>query len=172
MSELASALAVLEKTVPNPSQGLPDLIFYYISRTTPLVNVDLLVQDPTRGTLLSWRDDTYSGRGWHVPGGIIRHQEKIEDRIRHVARLELRAEVSFDPAPLAINEIITREQRDRSHFISLLYRCRLKAGCEDVDQLLQPGMPGYLQWHTEPPANMISWHEIYRGYLERICIEV
>lgn len=163
---LSDAVAILDDAVPNPGHGLPEPVFYYISRTTPLINVDLLVQDPSLGTLLAWRDDIYSGTGWHVPGGIIRYKEKIEDRIHQVAKVELQAVVcKFNPVPLAVNEIIAHGQRNRGHFISLLYSCQLATGFEVADQKLPSGMPGYLQWHVEPPPDLLSWHEIYRCFL-------
>ena len=42
---ISDAIEILERHVPNPSVGLPDEVFYYISKTTPLVNVDLLIKD-------------------------------------------------------------------------------------------------------------------------------
>src|SRR4030042_2731238 len=77
---IAEAIAALDRQVPNPSAGLPEELFLYISRTTPLVNVDLLIKDENGRTLLAWRDDQYSGKGWHVPGGIGRFKEPLERR--------------------------------------------------------------------------------------------
>ncbi|MDD5746082.1 MAG: NUDIX hydrolase, partial [Candidatus Omnitrophica bacterium] len=67
--DIAQAIAVLNEKVTNPSAGLPQELFYYISSITPMINVDLLVKDEKGRTLLAWRDDRYSGRGWHIPGG-------------------------------------------------------------------------------------------------------
>jgi colanic acid biosynthesis protein WcaH len=86
---IAEAIAVLDKHVPNPSTGLPDELFYYISKTTPLVNVDLLIKDEKGRTLLSWRNDQYCGRGWHIPGGIVRLKETLEARVKKVANLSI-----------------------------------------------------------------------------------
>ena len=79
------AIAFLEKEVPNPSAGLPDELFYYISKTTPLVNVDLLIKDENGRILLAWREDPIAGIGWHIPGGIIRFKETF-------------AEIEYSPA--------------------------------------------------------------------------
>ena len=54
---------IFEKGVLNSSQGLTDSIFYYISKTTILVNSDLLVKDEDERTLLVWMDDQYAGFG-------------------------------------------------------------------------------------------------------------
>jgi colanic acid biosynthesis protein WcaH len=56
-------LATLEAWAPEPAAGLPEELFLLFSRFMPLVNVDLLVQDERRGTLLTWREDEFYGPG-------------------------------------------------------------------------------------------------------------
>lgn len=163
--DTAAAVRMLVEAVPNPEAGLPDDVFYYISRTTPLINVDLLVKDSRGRTLLAWRDDPYAGTGWHIPGGIIRFKEEIETRIRKVSLAELGTLVDYDAAPLAINELIHRDRDLRAHFISLLYACRLPDDFIPDNRGRSPGDAGYLQWHTSCPDNLIQFHGIYRKYL-------
>src|SRR5947209_6885664 len=115
--EISAAISVLESAIGDPRRGLPLEIFELVSRIAPLVNVDLLIQDAGR-TLLTWRDDEHFGAGWHVPGGIIRYKERADHRIRECARLELGAEVMFDPEPILVSEFIREEQNTRGHFIS------------------------------------------------------
>ena len=117
---IADAIAVLDKHVPNPSMGLPDEVFFYISKTTPLVNVDLLIKDENGRTLLSWRSDQYCGKGWHVPGGIIRFKEMLETRIKKVAETEIGTNISFEPIPIAFNQCIQPDLINRGHFITFL----------------------------------------------------
>ena len=83
--DLKDAIRCLDKAVNNAKTGLPDELFYFVTRLTPMVNVDLLVKDSRNRTLLAWRKDTSSGAGWHVPGGIVRYKEKLEDRIKQVS---------------------------------------------------------------------------------------
>ena len=71
------AIKFLENQIKNPSKGLPQEIFFFISRITPMINVDLLIKDEKGRTLLAWRDDEFY-KGWHIPGGIIRFKEKTE----------------------------------------------------------------------------------------------
>jgi colanic acid biosynthesis protein WcaH len=162
---VAEAVAALDASVPDPSQGLPDEVFYYVSRVTPMVNVDLLVKDERGRTLLSWRDDPYAGKGWHVPGGIIRFRETMETRIRQVAATEIGAPVSFDPLPLAINQIIHPERAIRGHFISLLFRCQLPGAFVPANRGLSRHDAGYLMWHGSCPDDLLELHGIYRSYL-------
>ena len=163
---LKQAITHLDKAAPNPSEGLPDDIFYYISRTTPLVNVDLLIKNSEKGTLLSWRDDPYSGQGWHIPGGIIRHKETIIQRIDKVALSEIGVSVVCDSSPISINEIIDKNQQNRSHFISMLFACYLKNELDLSKQTTLEHDVGHLRWFKKAPKDLLSWHEIYRTYID------
>ena len=162
---VAAAVAALDAHVPDPSQGLPDELFYYVSRVTPMVNVDLLVKDEQGRTLLAWRDDPLAGKGWHIPGGIIRFRETMETRIRQVAATEIGAPVGFDPIPLAINQIIHPERATRGHFISILFRCRLSGAFVPANKGLSRLDAGYLMWHNSCPDDLLALHRIYSSYL-------
>lgn len=158
---------ILKSWGQDPSRGLPEEIFLLVSSLTPLVNVDLLIQDESGRTLLTWRNDGYYPPGWHIPGGIIRYKEKIENRLKAVARQELEAEIDFDPTPLAIHEIIDDRRKVRGHFISLLYRCRLLSRLSE-SRRFQPANPRAddWMWHASFPPNMISVHAIYRSFFQ------
>jgi colanic acid biosynthesis protein WcaH len=162
---ITEAIAILDKKITNPRVGLPDEVFYFISRITPLINVDLLVKDEKGRTLLAWRDDEYTGTGWHVPGGIVRFKETLETRIKKVAELEIGAEVQFEPAPIAVNEIINKEKDIRGHFISILYKCSLSSSFVPKNKGLTEKDPGFLKWHEACPDNLLKFHEIYKKYL-------
>lgn len=161
---MKKALKILDGHSSNPRQGLPEDIFLFISRKTPMINVDLLIRDEKGRILLAWRKDRYSGAGWHLPGGIIRYKEKIEKRIKEVARLEIGAPVKFDKTPMAINQFILR-QKERAHFISLLYHCSLGSDFKPENKGLKPRDAGYLKWHNKPPANLIKVHKVYRKFM-------
>lgn len=163
---LSDVITFLDQQVVNPSEGLPDEIFYYISRMTPLINVDLLIKDENGRTLLAWRNDQYAGEGWHVPGGIVRFKETFEERIKKVAGTELGTSVNFDPIPIALNQLIHPERDVRGHFISLLYSCSLPAAFIPPNKGLAFGDRGYLMWHDYCPDKLITYHEIYRNLIQ------
>jgi ADP-ribose pyrophosphatase YjhB (NUDIX family) len=93
---MINLINTLEESISDPRRGLPEELFLFASRITPLVNVDLLVKDKLGKTLLTWRDDGYYPPSWHIPGGIIRYKETFAERIKEVARTELGAAVDFD----------------------------------------------------------------------------
>lgn len=156
----------MESLIKNPKEGLPKDIFLFVSRTTPMINVDLLIKNKQNQTLLTWRSDVYRSAGWHIPGGIIRYKETISDRIHAVAGGELGAGVKFKKSPLAINEVIIPPRRDRGHFISLLYECKLISSL-DKNRKFKKGIPkpGQWAWHNKCPDNIISVHKMYRKFI-------
>lgn len=161
------AIEFLDKLIPNPSSGLPEDVFLFISRMTPLVNVDLLIRDENGRILLSWRDDAYAGKGWHIPGGILRFKEKFETRVLKVAENEIGARITFDPTPIAINQTICTHNT-RGHFISLLYKCFLSSTFVPKNVGRKKSDNGYLKWHDICPKNLVKVHEIYRKYMRSI----
>jgi len=153
----------IESCVSNPNKGLLDDIFYFIGRMTPYINVDLLIKCPKRGLLLSWRDDDYAGRGWHIPGGIVRFRETIKDRILKVGFEELDIEIAEFKGPISTNEIIIKEQKERSHFISLLYECTIANN--QLDKLVAISNKNKkIAFFKKKPENLLKLHEIYRNY--------
>lgn len=149
-----------------PRTGLPEPIFEFVSSVTPMVNVDLLIRDKDKRILLAWREDKFSGKVWHIPGGIIRFQEKMETRIQQVARKELGTGVRWNGKIVAVNEIMSDHQ-ERGHFISFLVECVL----ENPDELMiwekdeKDRKAGELFWFSRCPYNFISCQKkVYESY--------
>jgi colanic acid biosynthesis protein WcaH len=165
-SDLAGSIRLLESRIGTRAEEWPEELFLFVSRITPLVNVDLLIRDARGRTLLSWRSDRFYGPGWHVPGGIIRFGETAAERIRIVARRELGADVEFDASPLLVHEGIHPDRRDRGHFVSLLYPCRL-ASDPDARQRFMPEapLPNQWMWHDRCPDNLIREQRDYACYI-------
>jgi ADP-ribose pyrophosphatase YjhB (NUDIX family) len=144
---------------------LPEELFLFVSRLTPLICVDLLIKDDQDRTLFTWRDDEIFGRGWHLPGGVIRHNERFEDRISKVGQLELGAELEYETVPLQYIQDIDPIKRNRGHFIAFLYSCRLVSEADPSRQYLN-GTPqvGEWAWFSDAPAPLLKVHEVYRSY--------
>jgi ADP-ribose pyrophosphatase YjhB (NUDIX family) len=161
---LRRCIETLEAAIGDPRYGLPEDVFRFVSRITPLVNVDLLVQDDRSRTLLTWRDDEFYGPGWHVPGGIIRYKESAADRMRACAREELGADVSSDPGPLLVSESI-RDQDTRGHHISLLFRCRLLTPPDEAKRAVSdPPSSGQWHWHERCPPDLLEAQRSYARF--------
>ena len=161
-----AAIKTLVDAVPDPTQGLADEVFYYISRTTPLVNVDLLIQDEAGRTLLAWRNDRYAGTGWHVPGGIVRFKESFETRIEKVAALEIGVPVQWESVPIAVHQFIHNNRAERGHFVSFLFKCFLTGSFNPPNWGLRSGDVGFLMWHGACPGDILPVQEVYRKFID------
>jgi len=154
------------KHIPNSKAGLPQEAFYFVSQLTPMINVDLLIKDKLGKTLLTWRDDKFYGPAWHIPGGIIRFKEKIEDRINKVAENELGCEVKFCTTPLDIREMMNKDRDIRGHFISMLYSCEIVGNPDNLKRSLDNNpRHGQWAWHEEAPQNLLRVHEPFRKFI-------
>jgi colanic acid biosynthesis protein WcaH len=164
--EINKTIDLLESYIDDPQKRLPEQVFLFLSRLTPMINVDLLIKNQQGQTLLTWREDNYWAPGWHIPGGIIRFKEKISDRIKAVALNELGAKVEFKPKPLATNEIIHPDRMERGHFISMLYECTLISPLdENLKCRNKTPQKGTWAWHDKCPDNLLEVHELYRKFI-------
>jgi colanic acid biosynthesis protein WcaH len=162
--DLHASIVAIESSVGNPRDGLPEDVFLLVSRLTPLVNVDLLIKDAEGRTLLTWRDDEYYGRGWHVPGSIIRYKETIDERVRACARDEIGADVTFDPVPLLVLESIDA-RADRGHMLSLLFLCHPLAPPDSARRAAASPSRGQWRWHSAVPPDLLGVHRRYAPFM-------
>lgn len=164
-SEECQAVKTIRESVGDASQGLPEEVFELASSIVPMINVDLLFQDRQGRILMIWREDPVCGCGWHIPGGIIRFKESIEERIQKTAQNELGVQIRFDSQLMAMNELIL-PQNLRGHFISLLYRCFLPEDFRfcpvaDPEKAYQTGD---MYWHEVCPRQWVQGQKaIYSG---------
>jgi ADP-ribose pyrophosphatase YjhB (NUDIX family) len=167
-SEIYRLLDQVLEHLPDSKQGLPQEVFYFLSQLTPLINVDLLIKDKAGRTLLTWRDDNYYGPAWHIPGGVIRFKELIEDRIIKVAESELGASVRFAPEPINVRGLIHPERDIRGHFISLLYLCELTSKPDPLRSFETGYSPkhGQWAWHERAPNDLLRVHEPFRKFID------
>ena len=152
-----------------PEDGLGQELFLLVSSLTPIVNVDLLVYNDQGQFLLTWRDDPHCGQGWHVPGGCIRFREKAEHRVREVARTELGiTEMSVEKDPIKVFEFEITDERnianqdERSHFITLVYRCHVPETYIIDNHGLTEHEVGYIKWFNKLPDDFLEIQDKYR----------
>ena len=151
----------------SPQDGLPDHLFKYVSSITPIINVDLLIHNPKKGIILSWRSDEFYGPGWHVPGGIIRFKENIVDRLYHVAKQEINLNQDLEFSFISINQIMNPNRDIRGHFISLLFACKLDNPKLD-NKNIEENKNGYFRWHDKLPKKIIKQHKRYEKYMKQL----
>ena len=167
INTLDEAVKILDDEIKDPRQGLPEDIFLFASRITPMVNVDLLIRNERDEVLLTWRGGNYYAPGWHVPGGIIRYKESMYERIEKVAQLEFGAKIHYEKTPILVNEIIRcPERKNRGHFISFLFDCQLISQLdEQLHHTVGEPQSEEWMWHKECPVDIIPVHLMYKEVL-------
>jgi len=154
-----------EKNKDNKILNVPDKLFQSISKIIPVVNTDLLVKNSKGEILLSWRDDTYSGNGWHVPGRIIRIKETFVDCLNRCAEMEIEVPLIINGNHIDVNEIIYSHKTVRSHFISFLYEAFMEDQyVNKINVYKKEGQVGFLKWFKECPDDLIEGQSLYRKY--------
>ncbi len=164
MHKLEEVIKEARAYVEDPTKGLPQELFLFLSEMLPLPNVDLLVHNEEGKVLLAWRNDPWWGSGWHIPGGIIRLKETFEERIQRTAAAELHTSVTFDEKPLEIVPIIAKEFKQRGHHITFVYNCKVPEDYRIDNGNLSEHDTGFLAWHETFPEDMLRCHEFYRKY--------
>ena len=154
----------MEEEGVDPTMGLPEELFILSTAIVPTVNVDLFITNKKHQLLLSWRNDQYAGKGWHIPGGCVRLRETMASRIKKTAWAELGSEIKFDPEPIVIREDIISEDRywlsnqlERSHNISFLFKCELPDSYKISDE------SGEIKWFDSIPEDLLPQHRNLYG---------
>lgn len=158
----------------NPTQGLPEKLFIFGTTLIPVSNVDLFITNEKGQVLLSWRDDKYYGKGWHIPGGCIRLRESWLERIQKTAVAELGTDVEVELTPLLVRESMTsqlrpwlKNQLKRTYNISMLFNCKLPKDYKINSERIDYGLEGYLKWFDAIPEDLLLCHrELYGDLLE------
>jgi len=166
-ARIREVIQELDGLFPDSRKGLPMELFYFVSRMTPLVNVDLLIRNDENALLLTWRHDQFY-KGWHIPGGIIRFKETAAERIKAVADSELGATVEADAAPCEVHEKQNCQRDIRGHFISLLYEARLTSDLDADRKCIDLDRPesGQWAWHGACPELLLPNHAGYRHFFK------
>ena len=170
MSRLTNQIDELKRCIQDegivPENRLGDELFLFASTLMPVVNVDLLVFNDKDQVLLSWRNDPHCGCGWHVPGGCLRFKETLENRVHKTAINEFGVDVEMNSEALGLFEIFfpnfrdgIKNQRERAHFITIVYECKLSEGLKNNKI---EGESGNLKRFDELPENLLNVQDCYK----------
>lgn len=75
--------------------AVQDSVFLSVIEQTPLVSIDLIVNNSAGAVLLGFRNNRPAQHNWFVPGGRIRKNETISQALARISQQELG--VSFTP---------------------------------------------------------------------------
>ena len=91
--------------------------FDWVQKAVPIICIDIIVKDNNKVLLGRRNTNPFIGL-WHIPGGLIYYNEKIQDAISRIAKREIGLEVEI-VKQLPLHEYI--DENPRGHFIGLNY---------------------------------------------------
>ena len=113
--------------------------FKSIVRNTPLVSIDLIIENTDGNILLGWRTNLPAKGYWFVPGGRILKDELFSDAFKRIILSETGKDLTLDDASfLGLYEHLYPEENfsgDPSfgtHYIVTAYRIKLKNALTDL----------------------------------------
>lgn len=118
----------------------------WMQKNVPILCVDGVVEDDDGRVLLSLRDVEPEKGNWHLPGGVVEKNEKLEDAIKRVIKNETGLVVDI----VRMTGIYDDPNRDpRGHFITVAYLLRVKSG-----ELIADHQASKLEYFSDLPEMM------------------
>jgi colanic acid biosynthesis protein WcaH len=118
---------------------LTDEEFKHIVKNTPLISIDLVIENLQGEILLGWRNNLPARGYWFVPGGRILKDERFPDAFVRIAKAETGLELSLEDAVfLGIyehiypNENFSGDPDFGTHYIVVSYRIKLTETPENL----------------------------------------
>ena len=150
---------------------LTNEIFEIVLENTPLVSVDIILENEKNQFLLGRRRNQPAKGFWFVPGGRIRKGELIIDALKRVALEEVGLEIkdhnynflgAFDH--IYENSIFSTKARPSStHYVALGFHYQIRA--EEVSQVENP-QHSELSWMSLKTASSIeALHKLSHDYI-------
>lgn len=106
--------------------------FRTIVKNTPLVSIDLIIENEEGEILLGWRNNLPARGYWFVPGGRIQKDEHFSDAFQRILRTETGLEYDLENATflgvfehIYPNENFASEPGFSTHYIVIAYRIKL-----------------------------------------------
>ena len=134
-----------------------------------MVNIELAIINLKGEVLLTHRNASSDIpiAGWHLPGGIIRVGEKLQDRIKKTA-LDECGFLPIEHRIIGISETLIEKKIARRHFLSILVVCICET--QILPNTISKGSKE-MRWFAskEIPVDLIPNHERYREILTRLC---
>lgn len=146
---------------------LPDDAFRQVVAATPLVSIDLVVEDEAGRVLLGLRTNRPARGCWFVPGGRIRKNERIEDALRRLGETELGRPLA--PADVRLLGVYEHFYEDSvfgdgpdTHYVVLAYGVRWPA---DQEVRTDAQHERYAWWSRDKALASPEVHAFTKAYL-------
>lgn len=136
--------------------------FRSVVDATPLISIDLIVQDPQGRVLLGQRVNRPAVNYWFVPGGRIRKNETLDDAFIRLTRTELGCEFPRSQAQFqGVYEHLYNDsvfgEGPNTHYVVLAYRLLI-----DVTVLELPEYQ-HSDYHWWLPADALASEQVHNN---------
>ena len=141
--------------------------FLQIIDATPLVAIDLILENSEGLYLLGKRCNKPAQGYWFVPGGRIRKNELLTDAMCRISTAELGAEVMFSEATLIgayehlYEDNFKAVQGIQTHYVCLGYRAKLAS---EANIATDEQHSEYRWWALEDILSSTEVHENTKAY--------
>ena len=113
--------------------------FIQIVKSSPLISIDLIIQNEKEEVLLGWRTNLPAQHFWFVPGGRIRKDEKFRDAFSRIVKTETGMDKGLEEAEfhgiyehIYPGENFAGEANFGTHYIVIAYRIRLESTLSEL----------------------------------------
>ncbi|WP_028081802.1 GDP-mannose mannosyl hydrolase [Solimonas soli] len=146
---------------------LPRPEWLKIVEHTPLVSIDLIIQDAEDRVLLGWRNNEPARGTWFVPGGVIRKDETLDGAFQRIAKTEIGLTLQRGEARFvgAFEHLYTNNFAEiagiTTHYVVLAHALRVST------LPLQPADAQHREWMGLTPAELLDHplvHENTKAY--------
>ncbi len=158
----------------NKPSLLTDREFRLVVESTPLVSIDLLLQNAAGQILLGLRRNRPAQGCWFVPGGRVLKDETLDAAFRRLAHAELGTPLERSQARLlgvyehfySDSVFGSGETNPGTHYVVLGYQ--LKISEPDLQDLPQSQHEKYRWWSSTDMRASAMVHENTRAYLDAL----
>ncbi len=129
---------------------LPRAEFIQLLRSSPLVSIDLVVQDGQERVLCGWRTNAPARDTWFVPGGRVEKGETFARALARISAYELDVELGLDEVTfLGVYQHIYPDNAFgepdlQTHYVVIACAAKLEAERMRLD----PGQHDQARWFT------------------------
>lgn len=137
--------------------------FLEIIDSTPLVSIDLILEDRKGSVLLGKRVNRPAQGYWFVPGGRITKNERLADAIKRISSAELGITISIDEVRLLgafehfYSDNYLSQDGINTHYVVLAY----KINARDDLEVVPDDQHSAIQWW--PKRELLSSPEVHNN---------
>jgi colanic acid biosynthesis protein WcaH len=154
------------------SERLPRELFGQVIDATPLVSIDLVIQDAQGQVLLGKRVNRPAKGFWFVPGGRVRKNEMLDEAFQRLTNIELGIELSRNDATLLgvyqhlYEDNALEIENVSTHYVVIAYKIKLNAALPNENVRLDDQHSDQRWWSEQELLLSSEVHANTKAYFD------